>query len=81
MSGRGQTAQSCLSSAPVVGPFDPGHDRDPQLLAVGMNDAAGDVAADGDGVVQGVDGIFCGGELRHERVELNAARAASIAKR
>ena len=29
---RGQTAQANLSTAPVVGPFDPGDNRDPQLV-------------------------------------------------
>ena len=29
---RGQTAQTDLSAAPVVGPFDPGDNRDPQLV-------------------------------------------------
>lgn len=29
----GQASESMLTAAPVVGAFDPGHDRDAQLLA------------------------------------------------
>ena len=40
---RGQPSQSGLSAAAVVGPLDPGHDRDAQLLAGGPGAAVQDV--------------------------------------
>ena len=33
--GGGQSAEGVLASASVVGAFDPGHDRDPELVAGG----------------------------------------------
>src|SRR5690606_40101023 len=41
---RGQSCESGLASATVVGPFDPGHDRDPQLLSGGPSLPVQDVA-------------------------------------
>ena len=40
---RGQPGQGSLASAAVVGPFDPGHDRGPQLLPGRPGSAVEDV--------------------------------------